>query len=156
EGQSKGLARGGAASVVKIKSQTPSPQLLANAVGVSPDEKKAYAYYESGSGSFISVIDLKTNNESGIIPLMNVSRLQFEGMSFAQGGKKILIPSDEGLLVYDLKDPKNPTILFTWPIGKVEQVDVTNRGQSFCVSLGQKGLECADFQAPETTPAPAK
>ena len=155
----KGLARGPSVLTTKIKTAMDAGEAVAQSVLLSPGGKLALTYYTSSSGVFVSLTDLSLDNpvEAGVIPLPNTSVSQFEGLSFSHGGKRVLIPSDEGLLVYDIKDIKNPIHVFKWAVGKIDQVDVTNRGQTFCVGLSGKGILCADYQeaAAPTTPQPA-
>jgi hypothetical protein len=122
---------------------------------LAPDGSKVYAYYESANGSFVSIIDAiaKPAQEVGLLSLIGVSAGQFEGLSFAQGGQKLLLPGDEGVFAFDMSDSKNPSLLYKWPLGKSYQIDITNKGQSFCVSLGEQGIECADFVKSKPSPS---
>lgn len=117
-------------------------------VSLSPDENLAYLFFESASGKIISIVSLKAAPpaEVGVIPQVAVDRIQFGRLSFSAGGQKLLLPGDNGLNVYDMKNPKAPTLSFSWPVGKVMGVDVTGRGKIVCAALGGKGAVCGQLQ----------
>lgn len=117
-------------------------------VAVSPREKMAYAFSKNKGAAFISIINISADPpaEVAVIPNVSMTREQFRGLTYSAGGRRLLLPQERGLVVYDVKDPKKPTREFTWPIGRAFYADVINRGKTVCVALGKKGVECGNFE----------
>ena len=124
------------------------PGALALDVSVSPREKRAYVFLDVEGKSAIAIIDLTQEKpaEVAILPNLPLKRDQFKGLTYSYGGLRLLLPQDDGLAVYDVKDPQKAKLEFVWRLGKAFFADVTNRGQTVCVALGEKGVECGNFE----------
>jgi len=116
-------------------------------LNIFPDERKALVYYEVEKETQIAVISLDENSvrELVILPKLNLSLSQFRGLTFSAGGKKVIFPTEEGISVFNFSVPETPVLLFKWDVGKIEFVDVTNRGQTLCMA-GPIGGACAAFK----------
>ncbi|MDO8520208.1 MAG: hypothetical protein Q7T11_08620, partial [Deltaproteobacteria bacterium] len=115
--------------------------------GATPDGKTGLLFFEQEGGAFISLVDLKAQPPAEISRILQLpmTREQFRGATFAAGGRKLILPQDYGIAVYDLSNPSNPVLSFKWPVGKAYASDVTGRGKILCVALGEKGIECGKF-----------
>ncbi len=117
-------------------------------IALSPDQSIGYVFFEStDSKPFISLIDLKPADPVmiGSITNLNLQENQFRGLTFSAGGGRLLLPNDQGLAVYNVKNPASPRLEYLWPLGKTFSADVTQRGQVVCAALGDRGVECGSF-----------
>lgn len=141
------------ANQMKLVNTIPSsiPKTKVLDVVLSPNKKIAYLFVERSGENHITLFDLKASEPSEISDIKNISmdQKQFRGITFSAGGNKLIVPNRKGLRIFDVKNPKKPTLLFDWPLGRVNFADVTNRGMIVCAALGENGVECGEF-----TPTP--
>lgn len=131
--------------MAKVKNQ--NPKAFARDLSIFPDERKALVYYEVEGASQIAVVSIEENSvrELVILPKLNLSLSQFRGLTFSAGGKKVIFPTEEGISVFNFSVPETPVLSFKWDVGKIEFVDVTNRGQTLCMG-GPQGGACSAFK----------
>lgn len=147
----EGLCLVDAAAPAKMKilgKSTGSLQGKALNLAVSPDEKRAYVFYQKDDGAYISIADISGDvpKELGVIKDVSLTAEQFKGLSFSQGGKIILLPTLYGIYAYDVSNAAAPALSFTWDGSTTTSIDVTNHGKSFCAALGENGAICGNFK----------
>lgn len=130
----------------KIKPGNEGTQILD--VRLAPNKKLAYALYKTAEGPSLGVIDLSPPNPVELSVIKNVewNAESLQGISFSKGGNSLILPTKQGLSVYDITNPKTPKELYQWKIGPTTFVDVTDRGRTVCAAVGEMGIECARFK----------
>lgn len=131
----------------KIKPGNEGTQILD--VRPAPNKKLAYALYKTEENLSLGVIDLNPPSPVELSVIKNVELESLQGISFSKGGNSLILPTKQGLSVYDMTNPKTPKELYQWKIGPATFVDVTDRGRTVCAAVGEIGIECARFKEQE-------
>lgn len=97
----------------------------------------------------LQVYDFKNPAKPFEIAISHLSPNQFNGISFTEGGRVLIIPTNDGLHFYDLSLAVLSTEQSKWLIGHwpepSEFADVANKGQWTCVARGNRGTTCGDI-----------
>lgn len=132
---------------ITLKVASPRPDAIAREVNLSPDRTLAHVFFENPTGPSVAIYSLDVSPPSFFSEIKDLAMTpsQFRGMTFASGGQKMIFPVSDGIRVYEMKDPKNPSLAFHWKGPEVFSADVTDHGKKLCLALGPGGLECAEW-----------
>lgn len=73
-----------------------------------------------------------------------IQESQFEGMTIADEGRLMILPTDDGTIFYDITDLTDRTEKSFWPLS-AEFVGMTDDGTFICTALGSKGVYCGNL-----------
>jgi hypothetical protein len=121
--------------------------LVLSDVSISPLGKVAFVLANHSDGrQKIVVIDLtgELPTEVSLIDL-SITPEQWRGLTYSLGGNRLILPTNEGVSVFNVQNPKSPLLEFTWDIGPAYFADVMNKGQTLCVAQGEEGIVCGRF-----------
>ena len=132
---------------ITLKVAAPRPDAIAREAILSPDGTLAHVFFENPAGPTIALYSVAVTPPSFLSEIkdLSITQTQFRGITFASGGQRVIFPVKDGIRVYDVKDPKNPSLAFHWKGPEVFSADVTDHGKKLCLALGEGGLECAEW-----------